>query len=406
MRNILVLGAGKSSIALIDYLVQQAPAQQWQVCVADVSAEVALQKTKNRAHTHATGFDFGNEKNRRALIKKSDVVISMLPAFMHPTIALDCMALRIHLVTPSYVSEAMQGLHEEAKKRGLMFVNETGLDPGIDHMSTMQVLDQLQAEGKVITGYRSHCGGLIAPESDTNPWHYKFTWNPRNVVLAGQGDGYIQYREAGKKIKLKYASLFASAQPLQVRGYGKFESYPNRDSLKYETVYGLQGVGTLYRGTLRRPPFCEGWQALVALGFTGNEAVNTERFKKQVSRLLSSDKVVATARVNKLLDATAVLPALFNCEDATLVPAQLLQQALEQQWALEPGDKDMVVMVHEFFYREGHRARRLQSSLVVTGAKRRAHRYGTNGGFAAGHGDQIDAERSYCLAGCFNAHLI
>jgi saccharopine dehydrogenase-like NADP-dependent oxidoreductase len=367
MRNILVLGAGKSSISLIDYLVKHAPAQQWQITVADVSAEVALQKTKNRKHTRAIAFDFGSEPARSTLIKQADVVISMLPAFMHPTIAEDCIKHRKHLVTPSYISEAMLGLHDEAKKRGLVFMNEIGLDPGIDHMSSMQVIDQLKAEGKVITGYKSHCGGLIAPESDTNPWHYKFTWNPRNVVLAGQGDGFIQYLENGKKIKLKYASLFSSAAELKVRGYGTFESYPNRDSLKYVELYGLQEVATMYRGTLRRPPFCEGWQALVALGFTANKEVDADTFKEQVSRALSSDDALATARVNKLLDASGVLPALYNYRDKVLVPAQVLQQALEEQWALQKGDKDMVVMVHEFFYREGRKNRKLQTSLVVVG---------------------------------------
>jgi hypothetical protein len=201
------VGAGKSSISLIDYLVKHAPAQQWQITVADVSAEVALQKTKNRKHTRAIAFDFGSEPARSTLIKQADVVISMLPAFMHPTIAEDCIKHRKHLVTPSYISEAMLGLHDEAKKRGLVFMNEIGLDPGIDHMSSMQVIDQLKAEGKVITGYKSHCGGLIAPESDTNPWHYKFTWNPRNVVLAGQG-GWL-HSVSGKREEDKAEICFS-----------------------------------------------------------------------------------------------------------------------------------------------------------------------------------------------------
>ncbi|MBK7148237.1 MAG: saccharopine dehydrogenase NADP-binding domain-containing protein [Bacteroidetes bacterium] len=367
MRNILVLGAGKSSIYLIDYLVKHAAAQQWQVTVADVSTELALHKTKNRPHTQARSFDFNDTTGRQALIKAADVVISMLPAAMHPTIAKDCLRLRKHLVTPSYISEAMQGLHTEAVKRGLVFMNEIGLDPGIDHMSSMQVIHRLKAEGKVITGYKSHCGGLIAPESDTNPWHYKFTWNPRNVILAGQGDGFIQYLEQGKKRKLKYEQLFSTTSALQVRGYGNFESYPNRDSLKYIGLYGLQDVKTMYRGTLRRPLFCAGWQWLVDLGFTGVQELDTAAFQKRVSRLLKSRAALVPSRIHQLLEATAVLPALYNHSAKSLVPAQLLQSVLEEQWALQPRDKDMVVMVHEFFYRKGRVNKKLQSSLVVLG---------------------------------------
>ncbi len=367
MRNILVLGAGKSSIYLIDYLVKQASAQQWQITVADVSAELALQKTKNRKHTRALAFDFGSEAGRTALIRQADVVISMLPAAMHPTIARDCLRLRKHLVTPSYISQAMQEMDAAARERGLIFMNEIGLDPGIDHMSTMKIIHALKAEGKTITGYKSHCGGLIAPESDTNPWHYKFTWNPRNVILAGQGDGFIQYLEQGKKRKLKYEQLFSNPSALQVRGYGSFESYPNRDSLKYIGLYGLQQVKTMYRGTLRRPLFCAGWQWLVDLGFTGVQELDTAVFQKRVSRLLKTKAALVPARVHQLLEATAVLPALYNYTARTLVPAQLLQSVLEEQWALQPKDKDMVVMVHEFFYREGGTDKKRQSSLVVLG---------------------------------------
>ncbi|HRG89671.1 MAG TPA: saccharopine dehydrogenase NADP-binding domain-containing protein, partial [Chitinophagales bacterium] len=169
MRNILILGAGKSSIVLIDYLVEHAEQQQWEVTVADMSAELALQKTKGRKHTHAIAFNFNDKPGRRTLIKSADIVISMLPATMHITLAQDCLALKKNLVTPSYISDAMRALNKEVKAKGLVFMNEMGLDPGIDHMSAMQMIHRLKKEGKVVTGFKSHCGGLVAPENDGNP---------------------------------------------------------------------------------------------------------------------------------------------------------------------------------------------------------------------------------------------
>lgn len=367
MRNILILGSGKSSISLIDYLAEKSAGQDWSVTVGDVTESSALQKTKGRPRTRAIRFDYYNEPARRSLIQQADIVISMLPAAMHVAIAEDCLALKKHLVTPSYISDAMQKLHAQAKKAGLIFMNEVGLDPGIDHMSSMKIIHALQAEGHTITGYRSHCGGLIAPESDSNSWHYKFTWNPRNVILAGQGDGHIQYVDKGKIKKLTYEQLFASAFELKVAGYGKFESYPNRDSLKYLKSYGLEGVKTMYRGTLRRPPFCEGWQALVELGFTNRHECNTAEFLATVNRQWKNKKIVPSKKMEKLLHETGVLPLLALHKSAKVVPADMLQQALEHTWSIQPEDKDMVVMIHEFFYKEGRKNKVLQSSLVVKG---------------------------------------
>lgn len=370
MRNILILGAGKSSIVLIDYLVEHAEEQKWEVTVADISAELALQKTKGRKHTHAIAFNFNDKAGRKALIKAADIVISMLPATMHITLAHDCLALKKNLVTPSYISDAMRALNKEVKAKGLVFMNEMGLDPGIDHMSAMQMIHRLKKEGKVVTGFKSHCGGLVAPENDDNPWHYKFSWNPRNVILAGQGDGHIQYLDKGKKVQLTYEKLFATTSPIKLNGWGKFESYPNRDSLKYVKEYGLQSTKTVYRGTLRRPPYCAGWQALVQLGFTNKNERNTTEFKAEVDVLLKSKKVVGSKVVRQLIDATGVLDVLAKHRADTIVPAELLQSVLEVKWALKPNDKDLVVMVHEIEYadKNGRNKKTVEASLVCVGA--------------------------------------
>ncbi len=367
MRNILILGAGKSSISLIDYLVEHAGEQQWQVTVGDVSAELALQKTKGRPNTKAIAFDLKKEAKRRLLIAKSDLVISMLPATMHITLAEDCLALKKSLITPSYISPAMQALNNKVAKSKLIFMNEIGLDPGIDHMSALQMIDKLKAEGKVITGFKSHCGGLVAPESDDNLWHYKFTWNPRNVILAGQGEGGIHYLQNGKKINLTYGELFADTLELKVKGFGKFQSYPNRDSLKYIEQYGLKGVKTMYRGTLRRPPYCQGWNTLVQLGFTNPEERPTEDFKQEVVGLINNAGIIATNKIRKLMNETGVLPLLLKAKSKQIVPAELLQQSLEGKWKMRPKDKDMIVMVHEVEYLAGKKKEHLQSSLVYIG---------------------------------------
>jgi saccharopine dehydrogenase-like NADP-dependent oxidoreductase len=369
MRNILILGAGKSSVALIDYLIEKAPTEEWELTVADISAEHALQKTKGRPHTKAIGFDFYNAESRKKLMESADIVVSMLPALMHVPVAEDCLALKKHLVTPSYISEAMRSMDEKVQKKGLVFMNEIGLDPGIDHMSAMQLIDRLKREGKKIISFKSHCGGLVAPESDDNLWHYKFSWNPRNVVLAGQGEGDIQWKEKGKKRKITYEDLFATIEEVKVKGYGKFESYPNRDSLKYVSEYGLRGVETIYRGTLRRPPYCKGWNALIKLGFTNRKERLTHKFREEVTALMKSKEVITDKQTEKLIQSTSVIPALFLHHDKWVVPADVLQYALEHTWSLSVHDKDMVVMVHQLEYanKTGRGKKRIESSLVNIG---------------------------------------
>ena len=369
MRNILILGAGKSSVALIDYLVNHAESEKWQITVADITAEHALQKTKARAKTLALGLDLTLEGERKVLIAKADIVISMLPASLHMLVANDCIELKRNLVTPSYISDAMRALDEQVQAAGLIFMNEMGLDPGIDHMSALQILDALKAKGKTITGFESHCGGLVAPESDDNPWHYKFTWNPRNVIVAGQGDGGIHYLKDGKHVELNYTKLFGSTSEMEVEGYGHFESYPNRDSLKYIGEYGLEGIETMYRGTLRVPPYSKGWNEMVQLNLTDD--VTLQEIKpEQTFKVFFEEKVGEQWKT----DNPAIRLLLENTfNDARLVPfksatnAKVLQALLEDQWVMKPDDKDMIVMVHQITYVDNGVKKQLQSSLVYIG---------------------------------------
>lgn len=356
-------------MALIDYLVEHSIREKWQVIVADITAEQALQKTKSRPNTRALGLDLRQAVERESLVKDADIVISMLPASLHLMVAEDCIRLKKNLVTPSYISDDMKALGARVKDAGLIFMNEMGLDPGIDHMSALQILDGLKNEGKKILGFESHCGGLVAPESDDNPWHYKFTWNPRNVIVAGQGAGGIHYLKDGKHADLEYQQLFTKTSQLEVEGYGKFESYPNRDSLKYIQEYDLEGVQTMYRGTLRVPPYCAGWNEMVQLKLTDDSLVNDG-----IDQM--SFKAFFEAKAGKhLSDLNADLRALLlqTFDDNRPIPftsatnAKILQALLESQWVMKPGDKDMIVMVHQITFEHEGVKKQMQSSLVYIG---------------------------------------
>ena len=362
MRNILILGAGKSSISLIDYLVDHAATENWELTVADITKELALQKTKGRIHTQATGIDIKNDETRRALIGSFEIVISMLPAVFHSIIAHDCLDLGKNLVTPSYISPAMKDMDQAVRDKGLIFMNEMGLDPGIDHMSAMQIIDQLKSEGKEIVSFRSHCGGLVAPESDTNAWHYKFSWNPRNVILAGQGDGGIRWKEDGEIQEITYHELFSNTSMIGLTNQGMYESYPNRDSLKYIAEYGLEQAQTVYRGTLRVPPFCEAWDCLVQLGLTSPTG-------KCI--WVSKDEAIEQLDLSENPEILYMLEEIGVFDESNfplhIPPADSLQRLLEDKWKMRPTDRDLVVMVHEIDYKDGDAVKHIQSSLYLTG---------------------------------------
>ena len=254
MRTILVIGAGRSASSLIQYLLDKSDKENLHLIIGDLSLESAQKKTNNHPNATAIAFNILDETKRNEAIQKADIVVSMLPAHLHIEVAKDCIKYKKHLVTASYVSDAMQELDALAKENNLIFMNEIGLDPGIDHMSAMKVINEIREKGGKMLLFESFCGGLVAPESDTNLCNYKFTWAPRNVVLAGQG-GAAKFLQEGTYKYIPYWNLFRRTEFLEVEGYGRFEAYSNRDSLKYLDVYGLDNVLTLYRGTIRRVGF-------------------------------------------------------------------------------------------------------------------------------------------------------
>jgi saccharopine dehydrogenase-like NADP-dependent oxidoreductase len=410
VKNILLFGAGKSATYLIQYLINNAAEQQWYTTIADASLPTILAKTNNHPSTTAVVIDINNAEQRSALIQASRIVISMLPPALHLLVATNCLQHGKHLLTASYIDDNLKQLAPEIQKKGLLFLCEMGLDPGIDHMSAMEIIDSIHEKGAQITSFKSHCGGLIAPQSNNNPWQYKITWNPRNIVMAGKA-GAI-YKEKNSQVNLPYQQLFSSNNLVHINAQlGALSYYPNRDSLAYTTTYGLQNTKTFIRTTLRYPNFMLGWQALISFGLTTEtEIINTTN----LSYAAFFTQTITVAKVNNWLAsqpslqngaaehfaATPIntqgpnLPIiqalqLANTSSANLLLAQLihlglqdaqstltpgkhsivyaLQAIIENKLQLGPTDTDMIVMLHELEYFLAGKNYQLTSALTVVG---------------------------------------
>jgi len=350
--------------------------------VGDISAELCENKIAGHPRGRAISFDVFNAEQRREELSRADVIVSMLPASMHIEVAKECVEMGKHLTTASYISDDMRALDEAAKTKGLTLLNETGLDPGIDHLSAMKLLDEIRNDGGTIEHFESFTGGLVAEESDDNPWHYKFTWNPRNVVLASQG-GAVKFLHNGKYKYIPYNRVFRRTERIKVEGCGEFEGYANRDSLSYRDVYGLEDVKTIYRGTLRRPGFSRSWNAFVHLGLTDDsyvmedsETLTNREFLNSFLPFSLTDNVELKLRASLKLDQDDQLMekitwlglfenTVVGLKNAT--PAQVLQHILEKKWSMKPDDKDMIVMWHKVGFIKNAQKFVTESSMIVEG---------------------------------------
>ncbi len=383
MHNILLIGAGKSTSSLIDYFKRKAEVENLHVTIIDRNLDLAHKIVGNNERFELKNMDIFDEKLRYDAIKNCDIVISMLPARFHLPVAKDALALGKHMVTASYISKELKDLEPEINQKGLVFMNEIGLDPGIDHMSAMRVIDHIKNSGAQMILFESFTGGLVAPESDDNLWHYKFTWNPRNVVVAGQG-GVAQFLHAGQYKYIPYHKLFRRTEFLEIDGYGRFEGYPNRDSLKYQSIYGLEEATTMYRGTMRRVGFSRAWNVFVQLGMTddtytieASENMTKRDFVNAFLPFSPTDSVELKLRQYLKIDQDDELWLkleeldLFDGETRigikNATPAQMLQKILEDKWTLKPDDKDMIVMYHKFGYKINGEHKQIDSQLVVKG---------------------------------------
>jgi saccharopine dehydrogenase-like NADP-dependent oxidoreductase len=440
MKTILVLGAGKSATVLIDYLLRNAAAEKWRLVVADANLKLAESKTSGHPLATAVSFDIHHKTERTAYIQNSDLVISLLPPSLHILVARSCTDAGKNLLTASYVDEEIRKLQPEIENRKLLFLCETGLDPGIDHMSAMKIINTILEQGGKIISFKSHCGGLVAPESDDNPWHYKISWNPKSVVLAGKSGAH--FLENGQEKHLSYQDLWDTERMTEVPGLGYLCWYPNRDSLRYAGLYGLQNAETFIRTTLRHPDFIYGWKNVVELNLTDekqqyktNNRSLYEIFKEHMDKqgfgdwlekklserlnqtrgllenlmklaeaeqeaeqegekipgsFLTADEKgnlekveidevknrAAAFLAHKMHETNLTLKQLFYLgldDQETIVgkgvcsAAEILQFALEKKLALKPGDKDMIVMMHEIGYEAAGKRSEIRSSLLVKG---------------------------------------
>ena len=381
MKKILVIGAGRSAVTLIKYLLDNAKVNNWFVRVADFSLELAEEAVHNHDYGKAIFFNVTDKNQRESEIYNADIVISMLPATLHIPVAKDCIQFKTNLVTASYVSEEIAALEKKKKNAGILLLNEIGLDPGIDHMSAMHLIDEIKDNGGEITSFKSYCGGLVHPDFDNNPWNYKFTWNPRDVVLAGQGNA--KFLEHGKEKTIAYSDLFTKTEQITILEAGAFEGYANRNSLSYKKEYGLENISTLFRGTLRKIGYCNAWNIFVQLGMTDDsyKLENSENIRNRelVNKFLPYDDELSVEeklckkfniRIDGIIFKKLEWLDLFSdkrvgMKDAS--PAQILQEILEKKWKLGVVDKDMIVMQHQFEYLQNGNKKKLNSSLVVFG---------------------------------------
>ncbi|MDX2189253.1 MAG: saccharopine dehydrogenase C-terminal domain-containing protein [Bacteroidota bacterium] len=380
-KNIAVLGAGKSSNVLIKYLLNECIANDWSLFLSDQNKNAAESKLNN--HPKGSFLEMNIPNNLDAL-KDMQIVISLLPPDLHFSVANFCVDYKIHFISASYITKEIQALHQKAIENNVTLLMECGLDPGIDHMSAMKEINQIHSEGGKIVSFESYCGGLVSPESDDNPWHYKISWNPRNVVLAGQG-GATKYLQNNQLIEVSYSNLFLNPQEIEIAGYGTFEGYPNRDSLSYISLYGLSDISSIVRGTLRKKGFCKSWHMLIELGYTDNQTIIPKNIKtlQQLTNYLEDKNLKSSSLKGKMLE---LFPSekerieiylkleflgIFSNEpiqSQLQTPASILQKIIENKWKLKPQDNDMVVMKHRIKYQKSNLFFQKNCELVLKGS--------------------------------------
>ena len=380
MQTVLILGAGLSSNSLIKYFLDHSEKQPWLIRVGDIHPENAIERIEGHPNGEAFLFDVHNVKQRSEEIGSAHIVISLLPARMHHLVAESCVELGRNMVTASYLSPAIKALDQKARKKGIVLMNECGVDPGIDHMSAMQMIHRIREEGGELRAFESSTGGLVAPGFENNPWQYKFTWNPRNVVLAGKEGA--RFLHNGKFKYIPYHKVFSRNETIRVPELGEFEVYGNRDSLTYRETYGLHDLETMFRGTIRRPGFCEAWDIFVQLGATDDSYVmeNTEvmTYREFINSFMAYRTDIPVEEKLSLYlgfeEDSRMMERLkwLGIFDATLIgvpglsPAKVLQKILEEKWKLSPGDKDMIVMQHQFdFYKERVHMKRFSTMVYI-----------------------------------------
>ncbi|RMF61018.1 MAG: saccharopine dehydrogenase [Calditrichaeota bacterium] len=385
MKQILILGAGFSTPALIHYLLDKAEENDWFVTVGDIEVEKAERIVNHHPRGAAIVFDVNDVNMRTTHIKKADVVVNMLSPVYQYLIALDCLHHGKHMISASYEDIRVQHLNLDAHRKGILILNEMGLDPGLDHMSAMALIDDVHQREGVIKSFLSYGGGLPAPEINSNPLRYCITWNPRNVVRAGEAGA--QYMEEGQIKLLPYHQVFKRTWPVEIEGIGTLEAYPNRNSLIYRHRFGLNGVNTLIRGTLRYPGWSETWYHIVNLGLTNDSLPIPDlhrrtyrEFMQMFLPLSISGKKPETRLANylgisptgKIMENLRYL-GLFSDEvigGNVKTAADVMMKIVLDKLQFPPGGRDMVIICHEIqveYPRENYRSECLRTTFTEYG---------------------------------------
>lgn len=403
MKKVLVLGAGRTATSLVAYLKKQSEEQDWQVTIGDQSLELAKFRAADHPRIKPVKFNVFDDKQREKKISQADVIISILPENLHVHLLRDCLKHKVHLVTASYVSPGMRSVHDEAHKQDVILLNEMGLDPGIDHMETMRIINEVKGKGGTLTSLRSFGGGLIAPQSDDNPWGYKITWNPMNVVIAGMASA--RYVKDGKLKVVPYNRLFLDTEIVEIPGVGKFEAYPNRDSIKYRKIYHVPRIPNVYRGSLRKIGYCSAWNALVKIGLTDNRYVIPDSHTLTYNDFVS----IYLTRRNGETTKEALMEFLDESPDSNIMdkiewldllsdrkvrvkngtPAEILLDLLQHKWEFKEEDRDMVILQTEVEYKLNGNKEKTISSFVVYGKDSSNTAMSTTVGYPLGIGAKL-----------------
>jgi len=380
MKKILILGAGLVARPLVRYLLDQ---PDFEVEVASRTVSKAVKLIDNHPQGKASELNLKNEEGLKDEISKADLVISMVPYTFHPIVAKYCIDFKKHMVTTSYVSEVMKNLDAEAKNAGILILNEVGLDPGIDHMEAMRIIHEVEEKGGEILSFTSYCGGLPAPEANTNPFGYKFSWSPTGVLLAGKNSA--QYLMDGQQIFIPPQDLFDNYQMINIEGLGEFEGYPNRDSLPYIELYGIKSTKTMLRGTLRNKGWCSTIKKIVDLGLLEEEEKDwTGLTYKDFLRKLMNDpaeediKKALSAHLNieENSDIIQRFEWLGLLSDERLPSEKdsslnILGAKMLEKLQYEEGERDMIILKHQFIASyPGDKKEKITSTLIDFGIPR------------------------------------
>ncbi len=380
MQTILILGAGLSSTSLIKYFLDHSESR-WTIRIGDIKLENVREKIQSHPNGEAFYFDVQNNSQRKREIENAHIVISLLPARMHHLVAETCVEVGRNMVTASYLSPGIKAMDSESRKKGIILMNECGVDPGIDHMSSMKMIHGIKEQGGKLLAFESSTGGLVAPGFENNPWQYKFTWNPRNVVLAGKEGA--RFLHNGKFKYIPFQKVFSRTETIHVPTLGAFEVYGNRDSLTYRETYGLHNLDTMFRGTIRRPGYCDAWNIFVQLGAIDDTFVMEDTENMTYREFINSFMAYQTdipietklarylgfAEDSRMMERLKWLGVFENKKIGVpgLTPAKVLQKILEEKWKLEPEDKDMIVMQHKFDFMLKGVHKKTYSTMVYIG---------------------------------------